>query len=58
MNTSNQPNAARNINKTSGLRANSLAAVVMLLIEYGLGVTVNLYAHLPASDHGKDSSRR
>ena len=38
---------------TSGLRANSLAAVVMLLIQYGLGMWVNLYAQLPASDHGK-----
>jgi hypothetical protein len=38
---------------TSGLRANSLAAVVMLLIQYGLGMWVNLYALLPASDHGR-----
>lgn len=38
---------------TSGLRANSLAAVVMLLIQYCLGMWVNLYAHLPASDHGR-----
>lgn len=37
----------------SGLRANSFAAVVMLLIEFGLGIWVNLYARLPASDHGK-----
>jgi hypothetical protein len=37
----------------SGLRANSLAAVVMLLIQYCLGMWVNLYARLPASDHGK-----
>ncbi len=35
-----------------GLRINSFAAVVALLIEYGLGVWVNLYGHLPASDHG------
>jgi hypothetical protein len=27
--------------------------VVLLLIEFGLGVSVNLYAKLPASDHGK-----
>jgi hypothetical protein len=37
----------------SGLRINSLSAVVMLLIEYGLGIWVNLYAQIPASDHGK-----
>lgn len=35
-----------------GLRANSLAAIVILLAEYGLGVWVNLYGQLPASDHG------
>ena len=35
-----------------GLRANSFAAVVILLIEYGLGIWINLYGHLPASDHG------
>jgi hypothetical protein len=37
----------------SGLRINALAAVVMLLIEYGLGIWVNLYAQVPAEDHGK-----
>ena len=37
----------------SGLRANSLAAVVMLVIEFALGIIVNLYAQLPASDAGK-----
>jgi hypothetical protein len=36
-----------------GLRANSLAAVVMLVIEFALGVVVNLYAKLPPSDAGK-----
>ena len=36
-----------------GLRANSFSAAVMLLIEYGLGIWVNLYAQIPASDHGK-----
>jgi hypothetical protein len=36
-----------------GLRANALAAVVMLLIQYSLGITVNLYSTLPAADHGK-----
>lgn len=36
-----------------GLRPNSFAAVVMLLLEYGLGIWVNLYAKIPASDQGK-----
>lgn len=35
-----------------GLRANSFAAIVILLVEYGLGVWVNLYGHLPTSDRG------
>ncbi|HEX3462263.1 MAG TPA: hypothetical protein VHT49_15255 [Acidimicrobiales bacterium] len=38
-----------------GLRANSLAAMVMLLLEFGLGIWVNLYGHLPASDQGKSA---
>jgi hypothetical protein len=37
----------------AGLRANSLAALVMLVIEFALGVVVNLYATLPAADAGK-----
>jgi hypothetical protein len=36
-----------------GLRPNSFAAVVMLLVEFGLGIWVNLYAKIPASDQGK-----
>lgn len=36
-----------------GLRINSFSAAVMLLIEYGLGMWVNLYVKIPASDHGK-----
>jgi hypothetical protein len=39
-------------NRVRGLRANCFAAVVILLVEYGLGIWVNLYGHLPASDHG------
>jgi uncharacterized membrane protein len=36
-----------------GLRANALAAIVMLLIQYCLGISVNLYSTLPATDAGK-----
>jgi hypothetical protein len=46
-------NVSRATARMSGLRANSFAAVVMLLIEYGLGTWVNLYGRLPASDHGR-----
>jgi hypothetical protein len=51
------PAAARGASAAAGadggLRPGSFAAVVMLLIEYGLGVWVNLYAQVPASDKGK-----
>jgi hypothetical protein len=36
-----------------GLRANALAGLIMLLIEYSLGISVNLYSTLPAADSGK-----
>jgi hypothetical protein len=35
------------------LRASTLAALVVLLLQYGLGIDANLYATLPTSDHGK-----
>lgn len=37
----------------NGLRANALAGLIMLLIEYSLGISVNLYSNLPSSDAGK-----
>ena len=46
------PAGARAATRVRGLRANSFAAVVILLVEYGLGIWVNLYGQLPASDHG------
>jgi hypothetical protein len=39
--------------KIQGLRITTLAGLVMLILEYGLGSWANLYANLPASDHGK-----
>jgi hypothetical protein len=45
--------AVRHGRTPSGLRPNVLAAVVMLLIQFALGIAVNLYASLPASDHGR-----
>jgi hypothetical protein len=35
-----------------GLRGNSFGAMVILLLQYGLGIWVNLYARIPAGDHG------
>jgi hypothetical protein len=39
--------------RVGGLRANALAAVVMLLVQYCLGMWVALYGALPAGDLGK-----
>jgi hypothetical protein len=35
------------------LRANALAGLILLLIEYSLGIGANLYSTLPASDRNK-----
>lgn len=43
---------ARQARRLSGLRKNSAAISVMLLAQYGLGMGVNLYARVPAADHG------
>ena len=44
--------AARQARRRSGLRKNSAGICVMLLVQYGLGMGVNLYAEVPAADHG------
>jgi heme A synthase len=36
-----------------GLRQATFAAALLLLLQYGLGMWVNLFARLPASDQGK-----
>ena len=33
-----------------GLRRISLAALIMLVVQYGLGIILNLYIAVPASD--------
>lgn len=38
--------------RLTGLRTNSFAISVMLLVQYGLGMGVNLYARVPAADQG------
>jgi len=40
-----------------GLRRASLAAFVILLAQYGLGLYVNLYVTVPAADHGHGLAR-
>ncbi len=39
--------------RVTRLRGNALGAVVMLLIQYSLGISVNLYSTLPAANRGK-----
>ena len=39
--------------RVTGLRTNSFAAIVMLLLELSLGIGVNIYATIPGSDTGK-----
>ena len=43
--------ADRQARRRSALRKNSAGICVMLLIQYGLGMGVNLYARVPAADH-------
>jgi hypothetical protein len=38
--------------RIAALRANALAAIVMLLLEYGLGIWMNLEGHVPGADQG------
>ena len=44
------PRMARRV---SGLRRASFAAFVMLVVQFALGIYVNLYVTVPAADHGR-----
>jgi hypothetical protein len=49
-----EPTGCTNVaGRVRGLRANSLAGLVMLLVEDGLGMWTNVYTKLPAADQGK-----
>jgi hypothetical protein len=37
----------------AALRGNVMGAIVLLLLQFGLGMGVNLYETMPAADHGK-----
>jgi hypothetical protein len=45
--------APSNVRGPNGLRINSFSVVIVLLIEFGLGISVNLFVKVPAADHGK-----
>jgi hypothetical protein len=36
------------------IRRGSLAVLVLTVLEYGIGMYVNLYVSVPAADHGGD----
>jgi hypothetical protein len=40
------------VSRFAGLRVNSFAAIMALLVQLCLGMWVNLYGHLPAADDG------
>jgi hypothetical protein len=40
-------------NRISGLRRASFAAFVMLVVQFALGIYVNLYVTVPSADHGQ-----
>lgn len=43
----------RNVRGIRAFQATSFAALLMLVIEFGFGIVVNLYTNIPASDQGK-----
>lgn len=52
INSSNSLTQVRGDSRIAGLRANALAAIVMLILEYWLGIWMTLEGHVPSSDHG------
>ena len=47
-----RPQADQRARRLRALRLNSAGISVMLLVQYGLGIGVNLYAEVPDADHG------
>jgi hypothetical protein len=50
--TARRSPATARARRVRGLRTNSFAISVMLLVQYGPGMGVNLYARVPAADQG------
>src|SRR5258708_25619192 len=51
--TAAHADTARQARRIAGLRGNSLGISLMLIAEYGLGIGVSLYVHIPAADPGE-----
>lgn len=43
----------RSARQIAGLRRASLSAFVLLVVQYGIGIAVNLYVTVPKADHGQ-----
>jgi hypothetical protein len=41
------------VRQLAGLRRASLASLVLLVVQYGVGIAVNLYVTVPKADHGQ-----
>jgi hypothetical protein len=50
------PSVQRTASRTAGLRLASLAVLVVLIVQFGLGAGVNLYVTLPAAGHSGHGS--
>ena len=50
------PSVQRTASRTAGLRAASLAVLIVLIVQFALGIGVNLYVTLPAAGHPGHSS--
>lgn len=50
MTSAEERSAPSGVKAVNGLRTNSFAAIAMLLLEFGLGVGVNLYTTVPVAD--------
>lgn len=49
------PSAQKRQSRQAGLRRASLAIVIVLIVQFGLGIGVNLYVTLPAAGHPRHS---
>src|SRR5260370_919847 len=56
--TAPHADTARQARRIAGLRGNSLGISLMLIAEYGLGIGVSLYVHIPAADPGEHARVR
>ena len=45
------------VRQLAGLRRASLASLVLLVVQYGVGIAVNLYVTVPRPTTGKESGR-